>query len=95
MEGITTVKISDLTQLFNQNSELLSEIKRLREIEEEVKAYTVQQTADLLNLHHCTIRRLVTKRKLLCKYLEGNAGKYIIPYSAIKAYLKSKENSNQ
>ncbi len=91
MEGITPVKISDLTQMSTQLSDVLSEIKRLREIEEEVRAFTVQQAADLLNLHHCTVRMLVKKRKLRCKYLEGNSGKYIIPYLAIKEYLKSKE----
>jgi excisionase family DNA binding protein len=95
MEEITAVKISDLTQLSNQFSELLSEIKQLREIQEAVKAYTVQETAELLDIHHSTVRRLVTKGKLLCKYLEGNSGKYIIPYLAIKDYLKSTENTNQ
>lgn len=95
MEGITTVKISDLTELFNQLSLLRSELKQLKESEDEAKAFTIQQTADKLNLHYCSVRKLVMKGKLFSKYLDGDSGKCIIPFWAIKAYLKSKENSNQ
>jgi len=95
MEGITTVKISDLRELFNQLSAVRSEIKQLKESEDEAKAYTIQQTADLLNLHYCSVRKLIIKGKLFAKYLDGVTGKCIIPLWAIKAYLKSKENSNQ
>lgn len=95
MEGITTVKISDLTELFNQLSEMRSEIKQLKENEDEAKALTVEQTAKMLNLHHCTVRKLVKKKKILVKYLEGIMGKYIIPLKSIKDYLQSKENTNQ
>lgn len=94
MEGITTVKISDLTELFNQLLAMRSEIKQLKEIEQEAKAYTIQQTADMLNVHYCTVRKLIIKGKLLAKYLDGVAGKCIIPLSSIKAYLQLKEKSN-
>jgi len=95
MEGITTVKISDLTELFKELSEMRSELKQLKESEDEAKAYTIQQTADLLNLHYCSVRKLVIKGKLFSKFLDGVSGKCIIPLWAIKAWLKSKENSNQ
>ena len=91
MEGITTVKISDLTELFNQLSLMRSEIKQLKESEEEAKAYTIQETADMLHLHYCSVRKLVIKGKLFSKYLDGITGKCIIPLWSIKAYLKSKE----
>ena len=94
MEGITTIKVSDLEALFKLNSELLSEIKQLKQIEEDAKAYTIQQTADMLNVHYCTIRKMVIKGKLFSKYIDGTSGKCIIPLWAIKAFLKSKENSN-
>lgn len=94
MEGITTVKISDLTELFNQLSLLRSELKQLRESEDEAKAFTIQQTADMLNLHYCSVRKLVIKKKLFSKYLDGDSGKCIIPYWTIKEWLQSKENSN-
>lgn len=90
MEGITTVKISDLTELFNQLSLLRSEVKQLKESEDEAKAFTLQQTADLLNLHYSSVRKLVIKGRLFSKHLEGDSGKCIIPLWAIKAYLKSK-----
>lgn len=94
MEGITTVKISDLTELFNQLLEMRSEIKQLKESADEAKAYTIQQTSEMLNLHYCTVRKLIIKGKLFVKYLDGATGKCIIPLSSIKTYLKSKENSN-
>lgn len=94
MEGITTVKVSDLSELFNQISELRAELKKLKEGEEQAKAYTIQQTADLLNVHYCTVRKLIIKGKLFAKFIDGVTGKCIVPLTAIKAYLQSKENSN-
>lgn len=95
MEGITTVKVSDLTNLFDQLSELRTDIKMLKESEDEAKAYSIQQAADMLNLHYNSVRKLVIKGKLFAKYLDGLSGKCIIPLWSIKSYLKSKENSNQ
>ena len=94
MEGITTIKVSDLETLFNQNAQLLAEIKQLREIEEEAKAYSIQKTANMLDVHYCTVRKFVKEGKLVAKYIDGTIGKCIIPLWSIKAYLKSKENSN-
>jgi excisionase family DNA binding protein len=95
MEGITTVKISDLEAIHQSNLDLLNEIRQLKQIEEDAKAYTIKQAADLLNVHYCSVRKLVIKGKLFAKYLEGINGKCIIPLWSIKTYLKSKENSNQ
>ena len=94
MENVSVVKISDLTELFNQLSHLRSEIKQLKESEDDAKAYSIQQTADMLNLHYCSVRKKVIEGKLFAKYLDGHTGKCIIPLWAIKAYLKSTENSN-
>lgn len=94
MEDTTTVKVSDLTELLNQLSLLRSEVKQLKESEDEAKAFSIQQTANMLNLHYNSVRKLIIKGKLFSKYLAGVSGKCIIPFWAIKAYLKSKENSN-
>lgn len=72
-----------------------SEIKTLRENEENLKAYSIQQAADLMSLHYCSVRKLVIQGKLFAKYLNNDYGKCIIPFWSIKTYLKSKENSNQ
>lgn len=95
MEGLTAVKVSDLTELFNQLSDLRSELKRLKESEEEIKAYSIEQTAKMLNLHYNSVRKLIIHKKLFAKYLDGLSGKTIVPYWSIKAYLKSTQNSNQ
>ncbi|MBA3683565.1 MAG: hypothetical protein H0W73_20725 [Bacteroidetes bacterium] len=95
MENLLAIKASDLTELFSQLSEIRKEIKLLKENEEEIKAYTIQKTADFLNVHHCTVRKLIIKGKLFAKFIEGSSGKTIIPYWSIKKYLNSKENSNQ
>ncbi|MBA2613943.1 MAG: hypothetical protein H0U95_18415 [Bacteroidetes bacterium] len=95
MEGITTVKVSDLEQLFNLNTQLLSEIKQLKQIEEDIRAYSIQKTADMIGLHYTTIRSFVKKGILFAKYVDGTRGKCIIPYWSIKEYLKSTKNSNQ
>lgn len=94
MEGLTAVKISDLTELFNQLSYLRSEVKQLKESEEQIKAYSIEQTAKMLNLHYNSVRKLIIHKKLFAKYLDGLSGKTIVPYWAIKEYLKSLENSN-
>lgn len=93
MEVTTTVKVSDLTHLFDQLSLLRSELKQLKESEEQLKAFSIQQTADMLNLHYNSVRKLILKGKLFSKYLEGENGKCIVPMWAIKKYLQDKENS--
>lgn len=94
MENLVTVRVTDLTWLFEEISQLRTEIKELKENEESTKAYSIQQAADMLNLHYCSVRKLVVKGKLFAKYLHNDYGKSIIPLWAIKEYLKSKENSN-
>ena len=94
MEVTTVVKVSDLTNLFDQFSYLRSEIKQLRESEEQLKAFSIQQTGKMLNLHYNSVRKLIIKGKLFAKYLDGDSGKCIVPMWAIKNYLESKEQSN-
>lgn len=94
MEDNIIIKVTDLTELFKQLSEIRSEIRELKEKEEEIKAFSIQQAADLLNLHYNSVRNLIIKGKLFTKFLEGQSGKAVIPFWSIKTYLKSKENSN-
>lgn len=95
MEVTTIVKVTDLTNFFDQLFQLRSEIKQLRESEEQLKAFSIQQTANMLNLHYNSVRKLILKGKLFAKYLEGESGKCIVPMWAIKNYLQDKENSKQ
>ncbi len=95
MEVTTTVKVSDLTNFFDQISLLRSDIKQLRENEEQIKAFSIQQTAEMLNLHYNSVRKLIIKGKLFAKYLEGETGKCIVPMWAIKEYLSTKEKSKE
>lgn len=89
MEGLTTVNISDLTKIMEELSLLRSEIKQLKESEEQTKAFSVQQTAEKLNLHYNSVRKLIAKGQLIAKYLEGESGKCIIPLWSIKQYLQT------
>jgi hypothetical protein len=95
MEGLITVKASDLTELFDAISSLRKELKEMREAEESTKAYSIKQTADMLSLHYNSVRNLIISGKLFAKYLHDDYGKSIVPLWSIKVYLLSKENSNQ
>ncbi len=95
MEDITAIRVSDLQALHAAIIELRSEIKELKEIEKEAKAYTIQETAKMLGLHYCTIRKFTIKGTLFAKYVDGKSGKCIIPLWSIIDYLKSTKNSNQ
>ena len=95
MEVITTVKVSDLTNLFNQLSLIRSEVQQLKDSEEQLKAFSIQQTAKMLNLHYNSVRKLIIKGDLFAKYLDGDTGKCIVPMWAIKNYLHEKDNSTQ
>lgn len=95
MEVTTLVKVSDLTNFFDQLFQLRSEIKQLKESEEQIKAFSIQQTAKMLNLHYNSVRKLIINGKLFAKYLDGDSGKCIVPMWAIKNYLEVKENSNE
>jgi hypothetical protein len=91
MEGVALIKTSELTELLNEIKSVKEEVKRLREQEENLKAYSIQQTADLLSLHYNSVRKLVLSRKLFAKFLEGESGKCTIPAWAIKEYLHKQE----
>jgi len=95
MEGIITIKASDLTKLFEEIAGLRSEIKEIKENEDNTKAFTIQQAADKLQVCYNTVRKLIHKKELFAKYPGDTTTKAIIPLWSIKAYLKSKENSNQ
>ncbi len=95
MEGLVAVKISDLTEIIKKLTTLESELKLSRQLDEQAKAYSIDQAAELLNVSYNTVRKLIHTKKLFAKYLCGTYGKCIIPYSAIKSYLSSKEDSNQ
>lgn len=94
MEDTIIIKASDLNELFKQLSEIRNELKQLKEKDEEIRAFSIQQAATMLNLHYNSVRNLIIKGKLFSKFLDGQSGKAIIPFWSIKTYLKSKENSN-
>ena len=87
MEGLTTVKVSDLEEIFKEIKSLRTELKDLRENEESTMAYSLEQAAQRLNLNYNTIRRLVLKKKIFAKYLNETHGKCVIPFWALKQYL--------
>jgi hypothetical protein len=94
MDQLITVQKSELTELFKQLTEIRIELRKIKEKEDEGKAFSIQQTADMLNLHYNSVRKLVIQKKLFAKFLEGDSGKTIIPYWSIKEWLQSKDNSN-
>ena len=87
MEDISVVKLSDLTKLIEQVFGLKEEVNKLRQ-QHDLKAYSIQETAELLSLHYNSIRKLIVMNKLEAKYLKGESGKCIIPAWSIKEYLK-------
>ncbi len=95
MEVTTVVKVSDLTNFFEQLFQLRSEIKQLRESEEQLKAFSIQQTAKMLNLHYNSVRKLIISQKLFALYLESGKGKCIVPFWAIKEYLEVNKKSTE
>ena len=90
-DGLVIIKTSELSELLGEIKSVREEVKQLREQEESLKAYSIQQTADLLNLHYNSVRKLVLSRKLFAKFLEGERGKCTIPAYAIKEYLHKQE----
>ena len=91
MSELTVVKASDLTNLFQQISELRSEIKALRTANEDIQAFTIEETAKKIGLHYNSVRKLIIRGDLFAKYLHGDSGKCIVPFWSIKNYLQSKE----
>lgn len=94
MENLAMVKTSELTEILDQLSCLRSEIKQLKESAEQTRAYSIQQTAEILNLHYNTVRKLILNGKIFAKYIEGDSGKCIVPYLAIKKYLEINVTTN-
>jgi excisionase family DNA binding protein len=92
MENITLVKISDLTGILDQIALLRKELADFSNKQDELKAFTIQQTAEMLNLHYNSVRKMILKGTLQAKYIHGNSGKCIIPLTAVKTYLQSKNS---
>jgi hypothetical protein len=88
MEGIALIKTSELNELLSEIKAVKEEVKQLRESEEMLKAYSIQQAADLLNLHYTSVRKLILQGKLFAKPLDGDSGKRSVPAWAIREYLK-------
>lgn len=95
MEGLVTVKASDLQEIFNQLKELRSEVKALKDKEDQTTALSMEQVAKNLNLHYTSVRKLIIAGKLFAKYLNGDKGRCLIPLWSLKEYLSKNENSNQ
>ena len=90
MEGLVLLKTSDLGELLIEIKAVKDELRQLREKEENLKAYSIQEAADLIGLHYSSVRKLVLKKKLHGVYLGGESGKCTIPAWSIKEYLQSK-----
>ncbi|MBN4049620.1 hypothetical protein JYT36_00165 [Bacteroidales bacterium AH-315-N07] len=93
MEELTIVKISDLKELIQEIKTVKDEVRLLRD-QEDLKAYSLEQTAKLINLSYSSVRKLVRQKKLHPKYLneKNECGKCTIPAWSIKQYLLDKNS---
>jgi DNA-directed RNA polymerase specialized sigma24 family protein len=93
MEQIAVVKVVDLRSVLNELKSIRSEVKQLKE-QEDLKSYSVQQTANKIGVSYNTVRKLIKEGKLYAKYVdEVNAkGKCTIPAWSIKEYLSNEKN---
>ena len=94
MENLVLVKASDLDEIKDLITCLRNELQQLKENEEQKMAYGIQQTAEILDLHYNSVRNQIKQGKLFAKYLDGESGKCIVLFWAIKDYLKSEKKSN-
>ena len=94
MEEIAIVKVSELTGLLDEIKGVKKELRELKEKEQNLKAYSIQQAADLMNLNYHTVRKLILTKKLHARYLDGDSGKCSVPAWAIKEYLQ-KQNEKK
>lgn len=95
MDGLVTIRISDLDAIFKKLEELKAEIKEIKEKDDLTTALSIEQVAQRLNIHYCSARTLILKGHLFAKYLHGDYGKCMVPLWSLKEYLSKKENSNQ
>lgn len=90
MEGLVLLKTSDLGEILLEIKAVKEELRQFREKEENLKAYTIQQAADLIGLHYNSVRKLILNKRLHSVYLDGESGKCSIPAWSIKEYLQNK-----
>ena len=89
-ENLVLVKATDLVSLIDEVKALREEVRQLRS-QEDLKGYSIQAVAALLDLHYSSVRKLVIEKKLFAVYLTEDKGKCTIPAWSIKEYLKPKE----
>jgi excisionase family DNA binding protein len=92
-EDLVIVKGSDikemLIRLFAELKSVRKEIEELKEHENELKAYTAEEVAQLIGFHPKTIRKMVRKKILAAVYAVSGKGQYRITALSIKEYLAS------
>lgn len=94
MEDLVIVKASDVAagfnRLFAEIQYLRTEIDQLRRKEEELKAYTAEETGKLIGFHPKTIRKMVHRKILEAVHAASGRGQYRITAASIKSYLEKK-----
>lgn len=90
MEGLITVRASDLSELFKKLDQLHAEIRELKDKDDYTTALSIEQVAERLNVHYCSVRTLVIKGELFARHLHGTYGKCMIPLWSLKEYLAKK-----
>ena len=92
MESIAVVKVTELKSFLSEIRLLKEEVKELQE-QENLKSYSVQQTAKLIGVSYNTVRKLIQESKLTVNYINDKQekGKCIIPAWSIKEYLFNKK----
>ncbi|MCX6180985.1 MAG: helix-turn-helix domain-containing protein [Bacteroidetes bacterium] len=88
MDGLVLVKISELSDVLREVKTIRQKIEHLQS-EKDMRTYTVQQAAEMLNFSYNTVRKLIRERKLVPKYADDKRkkGKCSIPAWSIKQYL--------
>ena len=69
MDGLVLVKISELSDVLREVKTIRQKIEHLQS-EEDMRTYTVQQVAEMLNFSYNTVRKLIRERKLFPKYAD-------------------------
>lgn len=89
---LAVVKITDLKSFLSELKALKVEVKELRE-QENLKSYSVQETADKLGMSYNSVRKLIQENKLKVNYLneKKEKGKCTVPAWSIKQYLFEKQ----
>jgi hypothetical protein len=83
---VMIVKATDLSKIFDQLSILTEEVKKLT-TQENNRAVSISEAAEMLGLHYNSVRRLIIKDKLFAKYLNNDYGRTVIPLWTIKEWL--------